>query len=92
MEIVYKADNEAAQQTPELRISVCGNHSWAAESPSFFIPAAGIAVGRIISIFSSMVRRALHRAVQALRNRRRRNVHFVLPGNSNCGRLISRRL
>ena len=91
MEIIYNAD-EVTQQTPGKRISVCGNHSWANELPSFYIPAPGIAVGRIISIFSSMVRRVLKRAVQALRNVSRRSVRFVLPGSSTCGRLISRRL
>ena len=92
MELAYIADNEITQQNRTTGISVCGNHAWAGEMPSFFIPAAKLTVGRVFSIFSSLVRRVLNRVHKLKQQGKRREVRFVLPGSSMCGRLISRRL
>ena len=92
MEFTYHADNEMSQKNLETGISVSGNHSWAGELPSFFIPAAKIAIGRVFSVFSRLVRRVTDRVHRLKHKNRGCEVRFVLPGSSICGRLVSRRL
>lgn len=72
--------------------SVRGNHAWVGEGPSFFIPAAKLKVGRIISIFVCLARRVLSKFRQVCRYKRAIQGKVALAGVSGPGKVVSRRL
>ena len=72
--------------------SVRGNHSWAGEGPSFFIPAAKLKIGRIISILGCLARRAMSKFRQVCWRKERLQGRFALAGAAGSGRLVARRL
>ena len=72
--------------------SVRGNHAWAGEGPSFFIPAAKLNIGRIISVFGTLVRKAVSRVCRICRKMRDFRGSFALPCGAGCGRVAARRL
>ena len=72
--------------------SVRGNHTWAGEGPSFFIPAAKLKVGRIISIFVCLAHRVLSKFRQVCRYKRAIQGKIALAGVSGPGKVVSRRL
>ena len=92
MELFKNADYELDRQLGDACFSVCGNHAWAGEGPSFFIPAAKLKVGRIFSILGCLARRALSLFRQVCWRQERREGRFVLPGAAGAGCLVSRRL
>ena len=92
MELFKNTNYELNRQLGDACFSVCGNHAWAGESPSFFIPAAKLKIGRIFSILGCLARRALSRFRQVCWRQGRREGRFVLPGAAGSGRLVSRRL
>lgn len=83
---------ELEQQRENDCFSVCGNHAWAGEGPSFFIPAAKLKIGRVFSILGGLLRRAMGKIRQACWRQGCREGRFVLPGAAGNGRLVARRL
>ena len=72
--------------------SVCGNHAWAGEEPSFFVPAAKLRIGRIFTVLGCLARRAVAKIRQVCWRQGRREGRFVVPGVAETGRLVARRL
>ena len=92
MELFKNADYELDRQLGDACFSVCGNHAWAGESPSFFVPAAKLKIGRIFSILGCLARRALNRFRQVCWRQGHREGRFAVSGAAVTGRLVSRRL
>ena len=88
----HNGDYKVCPQAENKCFSVRGNHAWAGEGLSFFIPAAKLKIGRIFSILGSLARRAMSKFRQVCWRQEQRSGHFVLPGAAGAGRLVSRRL
>ena len=92
MDFFKNTGYELCQQAGENSFSVCGNHSWIGEGPSFFVPAAKLKIGRVFSILGSLARRAVARIRQVCWRQERREGRFVFSGVAETGRLVARRL
>lgn len=88
----HKGSYEVAPEAGNTCFSVRGNHAWAGEGPSFFIPAAKLNIGRVISIFGTLVRKAAGRVCKFYRNLRDFRGNFAFPCGAGCGRVVARRL
>jgi hypothetical protein len=72
--------------------SVSGNHAWAGEEPTFFVPAAKLKIGRIFSVLGCLARLAVAKIRQVCWRQERREGRFIVPGVAETGRLVARRL
>ena len=92
MEVFKNSPYELEQHQKEVTFSVCGNHAWAGETPSFFIPAAKLRIGRSFSVAGCMARRVLSLFRQVCRCQERRERGVLLPVAAGAGRPVFRRL
>ena len=92
MELFHNDAYKVVEPAGNSCFSVRGNHTWAGDGPSFFIPAAKLNIGRIISVFGTLVRKAVSRVCRICRKMRDFRGSFALPCGAGCGRVAARRL
>lgn len=90
---IFHNEAYAVNCTPGgICLSVRGCHAWAGEGPSFFVPAARLMIGRIITIMGDLARRAMNKVRQVCWRKGHLQGRFIIPGAAGTGRLVSRRL
>ena len=91
-DLFHNSSYTVSPASGSVSFSVRGSCAWAGESPSFFIPAAKLMIGRVFVIMGELARRAMDTTRQVCWRREGLLGRFVLAGAAATGRLVSRRL